>query len=100
MDVSSGEKIRSSLDISNYAYKVTGLPGCGLAALNTSYLKKDASSGDPKFFNNTIWGSAGNVAVNRNAALICAACAPNYRPTFYSERINMKNADNTTNVNL
>ena len=78
---------------------MTGLPGCGLAVLNTNYLKKDANSSNASFFNNTIWGSDGTVDVSNDAALICASCAPNFRPTYYTKPILMHTAAET-NVNL
>jgi hypothetical protein len=34
-------------------------------------------------FNNTIWGTNGSTDLSGNGALLCAACAPNYKPTFY-----------------
>lgn len=71
------------------------MPGCGLAVLNTLY--KNSNAGQK--FDNTIWGTDGSTtALGDNSALICAACAPNYRPTFYTQEIRWSNAaDNDVN---
>jgi hypothetical protein len=73
------------------------MPGCGLAVLNTQY---ENTSGATNKFNNTIWGSDGATAINSNAALICAACSPNFKPTYFTANINGKDAENNSNLNL
>jgi hypothetical protein len=94
-DVSTAASIRNTFKINNAITTVAKMPGCGLAVLNTRYTNTIGANS----FDNTIWGSTGSVAISNNAALICASCSPNFRPTYFSTTINGKDGDNSTNVN-
>lgn len=69
------------------------MPGCGLAALNTRYSNLVTPSGALVKFNNTIWGTDGTGAIADNIALICVACSPNYKPTYYTGTVTWNNVD-------
>jgi hypothetical protein len=94
-DISTAASIRNTFKINNAITTVAKMPGCGLAVLNTRYSNLAGANA----FDNTIWGSNGSTAITGNGALICAACSPNFRPTYFSTNINGKVSDNTTNVN-
>lgn len=60
------------------------MPGCGLAVLNTLYSPLSPSADS---FNNLQWGTDGTAIVSNSTALICAACAPNYAPTYFTSAL-------------
>jgi hypothetical protein len=72
------------------------MPGCGLAILNTLYNNNNTANK----FNNTIWGSDGTTALAGDGALLCAACAPNYKPTYYTVAITWDGATAAADVNV
>lgn len=73
------------------------MPGCGLAVLNTVY---GNTNGATSKFDNTLWGTDGTVAITTNGALICAACSPNYAPTYYSASLKWDGATAANEVNV
>lgn len=94
-DVSTAASIRNTFKINNAITTVAKMPGCGLAVLNTRYTNIAGANA----FDNTIWGSSGSAAISGNAALICASCSPNFRPTYFNTSIEGKVGDATSNVN-
>lgn len=99
MDLTSAASIRTALSINDKMFNVTKMPGCGLAVLNTRYSNFNTGG---TVFNNTIWGTgtgAGNPLAADITALICAACSPNYKPTFFQGTITWNNADINVNKN-
>lgn len=97
MDVSTAASIRTNLSISATITTVAKMPGCGLAVLNTQY---GNTSGATDKFNNTIWGTDGTVALSGNGALLCAACSPNYKPTYYTSTILWDGATAGDDINI
>lgn len=97
IDISNAATIRSALTISDQITTVAKMPGCGLGVLDTNYGNTFAATNK---FDNTIWGTSGSVAITTNGALICAACSPNFRPTYYNSTILWKDGVAGTDVNL
>jgi hypothetical protein len=69
------------------------MPGCGVAVLNTRYSNLATAPANHFAFNNAIWGTDGSTALASNGALLCAACAPNFSPTYYTAAVTWNNVD-------